>query len=482
MLRSAWSRLPSEEAGKAGGGGKKEWTASIRKQLSRSAPRKAVRILVLGPSGSGKTTMVKQLQLYLARRAFEQARSLWRLLVYYNIILTIRGILEWIAPETSSTAAASGLAIADGDSDQPSGTYYDDYRSRLAPLLDLEERLKIAISEQGQGQLQARDAPTDTDSDCGSISSTTPLLPKLAAGKREICDEFHKWWDDPDDPGHTLARCAPAMKALWADPRVRARLAEKRVYFEDGGGFFLDDVDRITAPGYVPTNEDIFVAKFKTRGVVEHKFKSSHAPFVDVDWTLYEVGGREQQEAWASYCNDLDAIIFLAPVGAFDQCSEEVRKSRRLSTRAFSPAQADRFYDSQDPKKSRLEEAFNLWQTLVENKLLARVPIILILSKIDLLKKKLERGVQLREHMSSYRQPNDYEPVVQYLRNRFGKLHRKHSLAKSRELSVHLMTVLDPQVGDAIVNSGASSVEWRECPASVSHPSVRWMLIARAGL
>ena len=109
----------------------------------------------------------------------------------------------------------------------------------------------------------------------------------------------------------------------------------------------------------------------------------------------------------------VDAIIFLAPVGAFDQYSEEVRKSRRLSTRAFSPAQADGFYDSQDPKKSRLEEAFNLWQSLVENKLLARVPIILILSKIDLLKKKLERGVQLREHMSSYRQPNDYEPVVQ---------------------------------------------------------------------
>ena len=84
--------------------------------------------------------------------------------------------------------------------------------------------------------MQARDAPTDTDSDCGSISSTTPLLPKLAAGKREICDEFHKWWDDPDDPGHTLARFAPVMKALWTDPRVRARLAEKRVYFEDGGG------------------------------------------------------------------------------------------------------------------------------------------------------------------------------------------------------------------------------------------------------
>lgn len=95
-----------------------------------------------------------------------------------------------------------------------------------------------------------------------------------------------------------------------------------------------------------------------------------------------------------------------------------------------------------------------LWKSVIESKLLAHVNIILFLNKCDLLKKKLESGVQLKHYMPSYNRPNDYETVSQCasllvsrliwlykgsdchvdFRNRFGAMHQQLSPNKSREL------------------------------------------------
>ena len=44
------------------------------------------------------------------------------------------------------------------------------------------------------------------------------------------------WWEDPDDPVHTLNRCAPVMNELWRDPKVRSTLHEKRIRLEESSG------------------------------------------------------------------------------------------------------------------------------------------------------------------------------------------------------------------------------------------------------
>lgn len=60
---------------------------------------------------------------------------------------------------------------------------------------------------------------------------------------------------------------------------------------------------------------------------------------------------------------------------------------------------------------NRLEDSFQLWKSVVENKLLAHVNIVLFLNKIDLLKKKLEDGVRL-QHYLTYDHPNDYTTIT----------------------------------------------------------------------
>lgn len=77
----------------------------------------------------------------------------------------------------------------------------------------------------------------------------------------------------------------------------------------------------------------------------------------------------------------MNAIIFLAPISAFDQvlaevCATDGRRDRITNGR---PAM-------QDPSVNRLEDSMLLWQSVTSSKLLANVNIVLFLNKCDLLK------------------------------------------------------------------------------------------------
>jgi len=159
----------------------------------------------------------------------------------------------------------------------------------------------------------------------------------------------------------------------------------------------------------------------KTTGVVEHTFVVPSGNNQGVEWRIYDVGGaRNQRQAWAPYFDDVTAIIFLAPISAFDQVLTE------------------------DPRVNRLEDSLLLWKSVISNKLLANVSIILFLNKCDLLQAKLESGVRLNHHMINYGdRSNDYESVSQYFRYKFGALHQTYTPNKEREIYIHLTTVTD---------------------------------------
>ena len=65
--------------------------------------------------------------------------------------------------------------------------------------------------------------------------------------------------------------------------------------------------------------DDILHARIQTMGVAEHVFDVNiHGK--TVSWHLFDVGGaRGQRHTWVPYFDDANAIIFVAPVSAFDQ-------------------------------------------------------------------------------------------------------------------------------------------------------------------
>ncbi|KIP03833.1 hypothetical protein PHLGIDRAFT_110379 [Phlebiopsis gigantea 11061_1 CR5-6] len=250
----------------------------------------------------------------------------------------------------------------------------------------------------------------------------------LGKPKSEYSGEVEGWWADRNDPVHTINHCAPYISQLWRDRLVRQRLHEKRIRLEESSGFYLDEIDRITAKMYIPTNDDVLRARLKTTGVTEHSFTLANSDFRGVEWKIYDVGGaRHQRHAWAPYFDDVNAIIFLAPISAFDQVLAE------------------------DPRTNRVQDSLQLWKDVVANKLLGTVNIVLFLNKCDLLKEKLNNGVRLRHYISKYEGHNDYQSVYQYFYNKFGAIHQQYTPNKERELYIHETSVIDTRSTKTII-------------------------------
>lgn len=369
----------------------------------------------------------------------------------------------------SANNSTSPTSLAGPSTSAPN---YDKYMKNFAPLFELEQKLITQLSDPDDNRddeathlptrqqtwanpmspahHQLRASPTEHLPPRIAIPSslysmpTSPISPTsqingevsiptgsnwkkaLAFGRVQSPKSAHSgelkgWWEDPHDPVHILHRYAPYITELWKDPKVRHKLAERRVRLEESSGFYLNEIDRITAKMYFPTDADVLRARLRTTGVTEHTFTLDQPEFRGVHWKIYDVGGaRHQRQAWVPYFDDVDAIIFLAPISAFDQVLTE------------------------DPKCNRLYDTLELWKSVVSHKLLANVNIILFLNKCDLLRKKLENGVKLKHHMHGYRdRPNDYNTVSQYFRNKFGAIHQAYAPNKSRDLFIHLTSVTD---------------------------------------
>lgn len=54
---------------------------------------------------------------------------------------------------------------------------------------------------------------------------------------------------------------------------------------------FLNAVDRIAAPKYVPADPDIVRARLRTVGVQEHQLTLDSGPEPGRDWLIFDVGG-----------------------------------------------------------------------------------------------------------------------------------------------------------------------------------------------
>jgi hypothetical protein len=87
---------------------------------------------------------------------------------------------------------------------------------------------------------------------------------------------------------------------------------------------------------------------------------------------------KSQRAAWYPYFDDVNAIIFLAPVSCFD---EKLAEDRRVN---------------------RLEDSYLLWKSVCACKLLVNTQMILFLNKCDLLDAKLSRGIKIKDSVPSF--------------------------------------------------------------------------------
>ncbi|XP_076121038.1 guanine nucleotide-binding protein subunit alpha-12a [Alosa pseudoharengus] len=212
----------------------------------------------------------------------------------------------------------------------------------------------------------------------------------------------------------TFQLYAPALQALWGDTGIQEAYGRRSEFqLSESVKYFLDNLDRIGELSYVPSRQDILLARKATKGIVEHDFVIKKIPFKMVD-----VGGqRSQRQKWFQCFDGITSILFMVSSSEYDQVLMEDRRTNRLV------------------------ESMNIFETIVNNKLFSNVSIILFLNKMDLLVEKVGQ-VSIRKHFPDFRgDPHRVEDVQAYLVQCFNRKRRN----RSKPLFHHFTTAIDTE-------------------------------------
>ncbi|KAI8070401.1 guanine nucleotide-binding protein subunit alpha [Gongronella butleri] len=153
-----------------------------------------------------------------------------------------------------------------------------------------------------------------------------------------------------------------AIKALWTDAGIQATFARSNEYqLNDSASYYFESLDRMSQPGYVPTDQDVLRSRVKTTGITETKFKIG-----DLIYRMFDVGGqRSERKKWIHCFENVTAVIFMVAISEYDQVLIE------------------------DESVNRMKEALQLFDSICNSRWFAKTSIILFLNKIDIFKEKL---------------------------------------------------------------------------------------------
>ncbi|XP_023805260.1 guanine nucleotide-binding protein subunit alpha-13-like [Oryzias latipes] len=177
----------------------------------------------------------------------------------------------------------------------------------------------------------------------------------------------------------------PAIRALWADSGIQNAYDRRREFqLGEAVKYFLDNLDKLSEPDYLPSQQDILLARKPTKGIHEYDFVIKNVPFKMVD-----VGGqRFVRRRWVECFDSVTSILFLLSSSEYDQVLMEDRQTNRLC------------------------ESLNIFETIVNNRVFADISIILFLNKTDLLEEKV-KTVKLKDYFPEYTGPEHSLPDIQ---------------------------------------------------------------------
>ncbi|XP_003373535.1 guanine nucleotide-binding protein G(q) subunit alpha [Trichinella spiralis] len=106
------------------------------------------------------------------------------------------------------------------------------------------------------------------------------------------------------------------IRDLWNDKGILEVYDRRRDY--------LSDIDRISQPNYLPTEQDILRVRVPTTGIIEYPFDLEQIIFRMVD-----VGGqRSERRKWIHCFENVTSIMFLVALSEYDQVLVECDNER----------------------------------------------------------------------------------------------------------------------------------------------------------
>ncbi|KAF7667963.1 hypothetical protein LDENG_00038430 [Lucifuga dentata] len=198
------------------------------------------------------------------------------------------------------------------------------------------------------------------------------------------------------DDQELLPFVAHAFCALWADQGVRAATARGYEFeLNDSALYFFENVSRIIAPNYIPTEPDVLRVRVRTCGIIETQFQVNGLVF-----RLYDVGGQQsQRRKWLNCFDSIQAVLFVVALSSYDRTLME------------------------DISMNGLKESLELFTSICTNVVFESTSLILFMNKTDLFREKiLHSGRHLRFYLPSYKGPDcDVDAAAHHIAAMFSR-------------------------------------------------------------
>jgi len=223
---------------------------------------------------------------------------------------------------------------------------------------------------------------------------------------------------------------AEACQILWEKESAIKECIKvgNKINLLDSAEYFFNKMNNIFDSNYNPTNDDILHQRAPTQQISE-----TTIPIVDSTnrLSVYDFGGsRSQRLKWAAFFDNVDLMIYIFAISAYDQNLLE------------------------DPSVNRLKDAEQLFKQLSRNKILWHKNIVIFFNKIDIFKKKLPFS-PVSKYYPDYTGTDDYAEAATFFAKKFMKLNAN----KNRTVSTHLTWATDTRHCSTIIKLTIQSLQ-----------------------
>ncbi len=82
---------------------------------------------------------------------------------------------------------------------------------------------------------------------------------------------------------------------------------------------YYSNIDRLFAPNYLPSDQDVLRSRLRTTGITETLFELGQ-----LNYHMFDVGGqRSERKKWVHCFEGVHCLMFVAALSGYDQCLVE---------------------------------------------------------------------------------------------------------------------------------------------------------------
>ncbi|GAB2268496.1 guanine nucleotide-binding protein subunit alpha [Dionaea muscipula] len=252
----------------------------------------------------------------------------------------------------------------------------------------------------------------------------------LSAESKVIGDKLFEIGKELEYP-HLTEELATDIEILWKDSAIQETyIRGNELQLPDCTHYFMEHLQRLASPNYIPTKEDILYARVRTTGVVEIQFSpvGENKRSGEV-YRLFDVGGQKnERRKWIHLFEGVAAVIFCAAISEYDQMFEEENNNRMMETK-------------------------ELFEWVLKQPYFEKTSFMLFLNKFDLFEKKV-----LKVPLSVCKWFKDYQPVstgkqevehaYEFVKKKFEELYYQSSAPDrvDRVFKIYRTTALDQKL------------------------------------